>query len=101
VQNDDTHATYGISWMRRTVEERTVADCSKAGTRDKLKSYLDANLEETEDVVGWWGVSFLFLLWNAVLIQCRITRHSTPYSHGWPGTTYPFKARLLPPNTPS
>jgi hypothetical protein len=39
--------------MCHTVEEQTVADCSKAGMHNELKSYLDANLEETEDVVGW------------------------------------------------
>jgi len=83
------------------IKEWTGADCLKAGMHNELKSYLDANLEETEDVVGWWGVSFPFLLWNVVLIWCRITWHSTPYSYRWPGTTYLFKAWLLPLNAPS
>ncbi len=68
MQNDDTHATYGYSWMCHAVEEQAVADCSKIGTRDKLNTYLRAKLEETVDVVGWWGVSIPFLSWNLMLI---------------------------------
>jgi hypothetical protein len=64
------------------IKEWTGADCLKAGMHNELKSYLDANLEETEDVVGWWGVSFPFLLWNVVLIWCRITWHSTCHRRG-------------------
>ncbi len=52
MQNDDTYATYGYSWIRCTVEEQMVADCLKAGMCDELKLYLDASLEKTEDVVG-------------------------------------------------
>ena len=77
--------------MRSAVEGRAAADCSKAGTRDELESYL-ARLEETDNIVSWWGVSILFLLFNVVLIQCRITKHSTQFSHKWRGTTSPFKA---------
>ena len=79
--------------MRSTVEERVAADSSKAGTHDELKSYLEASLEETENVVDWWGVSTLFLPFNVVLIQCRNMQHSTQSSHKWRGTTSPFKAR--------
>jgi hypothetical protein len=93
VRTNNTHATYGYSWMLSSVEGRTVADCSKAGTRDELESYLEARLEETEDIVSWWGVSIPFLLFNVVLIQCRTTQHSTRFSHEWRGTTSPFKAR--------
>ena len=77
--------------MLSAVEGRAVADCSKAGMHDKLESYL-VRLEETENIVSWWGVSILFLLFNVVLIQCRITQHSTKFSHKWCGTTSPFKA---------
>ena len=52
---------YGYSWMLRAVGERKAADRSKAGARDELRSYLEAPLEATRDVVAWWGVSILFL----------------------------------------
>jgi len=52
VHNNNTHATYGYSWMRCTIEEQAVANCSKIGTCDKLNSYLHAKLEKMGDVVG-------------------------------------------------
>lgn len=62
--------------MLRAVEEWT-ADCPKAGMCDELESYLDANLEATTDVVGWWGVSTPFLSWIVVLIL--VQTHSSQY----------------------
>jgi len=79
--------------MRRTVEEMAAAHCSKAGTHNELELYLGVNLEETENIIGWWGVSIIFLLFNVVLIWCRITQHSTQFSHEWCRTTLPFKAQ--------
>ena len=55
--NENTHTTYGYSWMLHAVEEQTAADYAKVGTRDELKLYLDVKLEKTNDVIGWWGVS--------------------------------------------
>jgi hypothetical protein len=55
--------------MLSAIEDRTAADCSKAGMRDELESYLEARLEKTGDVVGWWGVRIPpFLPWNMMLI---------------------------------
>jgi hypothetical protein len=54
--DDNTHATYGYSWMLRAVKESSAADCSKAGARDELETYL-VKLENAVDIVGWWGVS--------------------------------------------
>ena len=68
--------------MLHAVEEWLAADCLKAGTCDELKPYLDADLEVTSDIVGWWGVSTPFLPWIVVLIWCRLTQHDTQYSHG-------------------
>jgi hypothetical protein len=96
--DSDTHVTYGYSWMLRAVQERTAADFSKAGTHNKLELYLNADLEKTGDVIAWWGVSIPFLGWNVVLIQHRITQHSTQHSHVWPRTTYRFKAQPHLPN---
>ena len=78
--------------MLHAVEEQMAANYAKAGTCDKLKLYLDVKLEKTDDVIGWWGVSIPVLPWNVVLIQRRITQNSIQYLHGWPGTTYQFKA---------
>jgi len=39
--------------MHRAVEEMAAAHCLKAGMCDELKLYLGANLEETENIVGW------------------------------------------------
>lgn len=92
VRTNNTPAKYGHSWMLRAVEARAAADRLKAGTRNELDMYLEAELQETEDIVGWWGVSILFILSNVVLIQCRITQHSTQFSREWHGTTSQFKA---------
>jgi len=43
--------------MREAVGTREASNRSKADPRDELKAYLDAPLEVTEDVIGWWGVS--------------------------------------------
>jgi hypothetical protein len=42
--------------MLRAVKESSAADCSKAGARDELETYL-VKLENAVDIVGWWGVS--------------------------------------------
>jgi hypothetical protein len=79
--NANAHATYGYTWMLRTVEEWSAANCLKAGTCDELESYLDADLEATSDVVGWWGVSTPFLL---------LRSDPTPtFSHTAPSTYTP------------
>jgi len=52
VQNDNTHATYGYSWMLHTVEEHSAANSLKVGTHDELDSYLGVGLEKTGDIVG-------------------------------------------------
>jgi len=52
VQNNNTHATYGYSWMLHTVEEHSAANSLKVGTHDELDSYLGVGLEKTGDIVG-------------------------------------------------
>ena len=60
--------------MLHTIQEQMAVDCLKAGMYDKLESYLKANLKNTVDVVGWWGVHIRpFLSWNMVLIWHRFT----------------------------
>lgn len=88
--------SYGYSFMLRAVEKRKAHDRSKAGARDELDSYLKAPLEATKgEVVAWWGVSILFLLWIVVLTQTRNrnTQHNTPSLHGWLKIIYLSRAR--------
>jgi hypothetical protein len=59
--------------MLRTVKEHSAANISNTGSRKELNSYLDARLEKTGDIVGWWGVSIPILPWNVVLMWHRIT----------------------------
>jgi len=85
MRNDEPMATYGYSWMMRAVGERKAADRSRAGARDELDTYLKAPIEETRDVVAWWGVSVLFLSCDVVLTYHRNTRCNTPFFREWLG----------------
>lgn len=46
--------------MRAAVQNRRAADSAKADPRGELRAYLAAPLENIEDVVGWWGVRWLY-----------------------------------------
>ena len=91
--NDKPVATYGYLWMLSAIGERKATDCSKVSARNELKSYLEAPLDSTSDVVAWWGVSTSFLPWNMLLMCYRNTQHSTPFFREWHRTTCPFRAR--------
>ena len=54
--------------MLHSIEEWSTADCLKVEAHNKLKSYLDAKLEKTGDIISWWGVSVPSLLWYVVLM---------------------------------
>jgi len=101
VHNDEPMATYGYSFMLRAVEKWKAHDCSRAGARDELDSYLKAPLEATRDVIGWWGVSILFLLWIVVLTHHRNIWHSTQSLHRWLKIIYQFRAQQHLPNVHS
>ena len=60
--NNESNSLYGYLWMRCTVGEWKAADRTKAGAHDKLVSYVKAQLEDTEDVVAWWGVSNKYVI---------------------------------------
>ena len=63
--------------MLHAIREEKAPDSSEAGARDELMSYLKAPREVTGDIVGWWGVSMLFLLWDVLLTCHRNTQRST------------------------
>ena len=61
---DDTEAQvpspegqYGHSWMLSAVKKRQELDRALLTPRAELQTYLKSPLEETNDVVGWWGIS--------------------------------------------
>lgn len=47
-------------WVLAAVQARQVSDRVQAKPRAELTAYLQSPLEQTEDVVRWWGVSFYF-----------------------------------------
>jgi hypothetical protein len=50
-------AQYGRSWVLAAVQARQASDHTQLRPRAELTAYLQSPLEQTEDVVGWWGVS--------------------------------------------
>jgi len=57
--------------MRAAVDARRAVDRAKVRPRDELQMYLAAPLEQTENVVAWWGVSFEML--------CFVYKHLMSY----------------------
>jgi hypothetical protein len=52
------HGSYGHSWMRDAVKTRVTNDTANRRPRQELDDYLAAPLEDVENIVAWWGVSF-------------------------------------------
>jgi hypothetical protein len=52
------HGSYGHSWMRDAVKTRVANDTANRRPRQELDDYLAAPLEDVENIVAWWGVSF-------------------------------------------
>jgi hypothetical protein len=49
---------YGESWMRDAVIARQASDNRMRDPLQELSSYLTSPLEETDNIVAWWGVSY-------------------------------------------
>jgi len=43
--------------MLAALQARQVSDRARLNPRSELTAYLKSTLEQTDDVVGWWGVS--------------------------------------------
>ena len=54
--------TYGHSWMCDAIKSRLAADTASRAPRQELIDYLAAPLEDVNDIVAWWGVSVIFIL---------------------------------------
>jgi len=50
---------YGRSWVLAAVQARQASDRTQLNPRAELTAYLKSPLAQTEDVVGWWGVSLI------------------------------------------
>jgi hypothetical protein len=51
---------YGFSFMQAAVMARQEAERAARGPRQELNTYLEAPLQNVEDVLHWWGVSYRF-----------------------------------------
>jgi hypothetical protein len=49
---------YGESWMRDAVIACQASDNCMRDPLQELSSYLTSPLEETDNIVAWWGVSY-------------------------------------------
>jgi hypothetical protein len=56
--SESTRAQYGHSWMRAAVEARKAQDRMASHPRKELDQYLASPLEDIDNIVSWWGVSF-------------------------------------------
>jgi len=50
--------SYGHSWMRDAVKSRLATDAANQSPCQELTDYLAAPLEDVDNPVAWWGVSF-------------------------------------------
>ncbi|KAG2028810.1 hypothetical protein BDR03DRAFT_882625, partial [Suillus americanus] len=46
---------YGDNWMREAIRTRKTSDHLTHNPRQELNMYLSSPLEETDDIVAWWG----------------------------------------------
>jgi hypothetical protein len=53
--------------MQAAVMARQAADRAGTSAREELRMYLDAPLEQVEDVVAWWGV--------CIYLYCALVLH--------------------------
>lgn len=50
---------YGDDWMREAIRMRKTSDHLTHNPRQELNMYLSSPLEETDDIVAWWGLHSL------------------------------------------
>ena len=55
---------YGQAFMHATIRSHQESDSAKQDPHQELQAYLNAPVEEVEDVVAWWGVCILSLIWG-------------------------------------
>lgn len=78
-------AQYGRSWVLAAVQARQASGRTQLRPHAELTAYLQSPLEQTEDVVGWWGVSLFFLSLRVHLHQLHTAPSVTisdTFTHG-------------------
>jgi hypothetical protein len=55
--------------MQAAVMARQAAERAARSPRQELQMYLDAPLEAVDNVVEWWGVSFLMILSIVIILN--------------------------------
>ena len=58
-QAPSSDGQYGRTWMLAAVKKRQELDRAQLSPHAELQAYLKSPLELIDDVVGWWGVSFI------------------------------------------
>ncbi|KAG2056758.1 hypothetical protein BDR06DRAFT_969779 [Suillus hirtellus] len=79
---------YGQSWMRDAVTAHQAADNHMHDLLQELSSYLTSPLEETDNIVAWWGICFSFY-----------THFSIPHYLAFGGITSTLCRNALAPAT--
>src|ERR1700761_9090704 len=54
---------YGSTFLMETVNAAQRAELAKSNPRDELIGYLKSPPEQTDNILHWWGVSFLFFIY--------------------------------------
>jgi hypothetical protein len=62
------HGSYGHSWMHNAVKTHVVNDTANQRPCQELNNYLAAPLEDVENIVVWWDVSFFH-----IMFPCKLT----------------------------
>ena len=98
-----THGQYGCTWMLAAVKACQDSDRATLDPHAELITYIKSPLELTDNVVGWWGVSFQ-LLCSLEFIYVSIsstTSHNTRRFLVWLAITWLYKVLPLLQSVPS
>lgn len=53
---------YGGTFLLSAIQAIQQQGGTFKGPHDKLKQYLEAGVEATNNIIGWWGVSPIYLV---------------------------------------
>jgi hypothetical protein len=89
--------------MQAAVMARQAADQAATSTREELRLYLKAPLEQVDDIVAWWGVCVYITCLSSITTDSCLS--NTPFSTrpllALQGTILQFKGLLYPLNVRS
>ena len=77
-----SNSQYGHAYMCAAIKSCQTSDSAKQDPCQELIAYLSAPVEEVEDVVAWWGVSFnihLLYIWHVFDVSaCQLHSRQFP-----------------------